>query len=337
MPSGRPLPKLERRAMLEKFLAVIEEHPDLAHFRAAVPAGLPRQLALFAAMERQVFRGSPLVAPPQPDDQMDQWLCDILEVIDSDRHLKGYGSYYGANRHRVNLQSLGVWTGKPEAAELFATMISHVSGDAASGSLACSANLSPGPQECAPNGELIGRESEILGGAVELSGAAQVEVSVSVTTESAGGGPVVESPAERGIIRHEGENRGEEIANTEISAESLAIPNRPLRRGRPPALDDVAKGRLLGLMSYGLSFRQAAAQLGVHHQTLLNAMKRDEQFAQQVAEARLDAISQPLLTVVKASRTSWRAAAWLAKYLDERQWKLSETTPEERLLAKQRS
>jgi hypothetical protein len=59
-------------------------------------------------------------------------------------------------------------------------------------------------------------------------------------------------------------------------------------------------------MSYGLSFRQAAAQLGVHHQTLLNALKRDEEFAQQVAEARLDAIAQPLVVIVQAARKNWR-------------------------------
>jgi hypothetical protein len=53
----------------------------------------------------------------------------------------------------------------------------------------------------------------------------------------------------------------------------------PLRRGQPRKLDDVARGRLLGLMSYGLSFRQAAARLGVHHQTLFKMMKRDEEFA----------------------------------------------------------
>jgi hypothetical protein len=83
-------------------------------------------------------------------------------------------------------------------------------------------------------------------------------------------------------------------------------------------------------MSHGLSFRQAAAQLGVHHVTLLNILKRDEEFAQQVSEARLDAISQPLLTVVHASRTNWRAAAWLAKFLEERRARNYESTPEER-------
>jgi len=97
-------------------------------------------------------------------------------------------------------------------------------------------------------------------------------------------------------------------------------------------LDDVAKGKLLGLMSYGLSFRQAAAQLGVHHVTLLNALKRDEEFAQQVSEARMNAMSQPLLTVIQASRTNWRAAAWLAKFLNERRISTYETTPEEREL-----
>jgi hypothetical protein len=90
-------------------------------------------------------------------------------------------------------------------------------------------------------------------------------------------------------------------------------------------------------MAYGLSFRQAAAQLGVHHQTLLNAMKRDEQFAQQVSEARLDAISQPLMTVVQASRTSWRAAAWLAKFLEERRTRSYEYTPEELELSRLRN
>jgi hypothetical protein len=126
---------------------------------------------------------------------------------------------------------------------------------------------------------------------------------------------------------HPGEQSAEDIPTVE------AIPARPLRRGRPPLLDDFAKGRLLGLIAYGLSFRQAAAQLGIHHVTILNLLKRDEPFAQQVAEARLDAMSQPLLTIVRASRTNWRAAAWLAKFLQDRQSRTQESTPEERTLA----
>ena len=133
-----------------------------------------------------------------------------------------------------------------------------------------------------------------------------------------------------GILHHEGSTSGEVFTAAEF-------PVRTVRRGQPRKRDDFAKGRLLGLMSQGLSFRQAAARLGVHHQTLLNTLKRDEEFAQQVSEARLDAISQPLLTVVKASRTNWRAAAWLARFLEDRRVRNLETTPEERELERSRA
>src|SRR5207244_3775665 len=115
----------------------------------------------------------------------------------------------------------------------------------------------------------------------------------------------IETTGQAGIIRHEDQTSGEKIDIENAPLDANQIPAQPVRRGRPVKLDDFAKGRLLGLMSYGLSFRQAAAQLGVHHQTLLNALKRDEEFAQQVSEARLNAISQPLLTVIHASRTNW--------------------------------
>ena len=75
----------------------------------------------------------------------------------------------------------------------------------------------------------------------------------------------------------------------------------------------------------------------MHHAAILKLLQRDEEFAQQVAEARLDAISQPLLAVVKASRTNWCAAAWLATFLDRRRTCGYETTPEERELARKRS
>ena len=67
---------------------------------------------------------------------------------------------------------------------------------------------------------------------------------------------------------------------------------------------------------------------------LLNLMKRDEEFSQQVSEARLDAATQPLVTVIQASRKNWRAAAWLARFLEERRRRSYETTPEESEVAK---
>ena len=46
--------------------------------------------------------------------------------------------------------------------------------------------------------------------------------------------------------------------------------------------------------------------------------KRDEQFAGRMELARQKARTDPLRSVYEASRTSWRAAAWLLDYLDRR-------------------
>jgi hypothetical protein len=330
-PNVKPLPDRERRQSLAVFLDFLGRHPDLAHFRAAVPAGPERQLALFAALERATFRGHAAVCPPAGDDVADQLLCDILEAIDGDREMARHGSAYGADRQRANLQALGAWSGQPLALGLFATMFSHLNAGAARSLPAPATNCSPDPQESAPFGDLIGAEIAKNPGDLDPDG---------------------------GIIRHGGDPPGEQSAGTlttlQVGCDKAAaaagtpsidelqsgrgfeFPSRSVRRGRPPALDDQAKGRLLGLMSYGLSFRQAAAQLGVHHQTLLNALKRDEEFAQQVAEARLDAISQPLVVIVQAARKNWRAAAWLARFLNERRLSSYESTPEERELERKR-
>jgi len=306
-PNVRQLPERERRETLATFLEALGEHPDLAHFRTCVPAGPERQLALFAAFERAAFRGSPAVAPPAHDDLPDQLLCDILDVFDRTPELARHGSYYGADRYRVNLQALGAWTGQPQATELFTTAVSHLTAAAPTTYPSLDPNYSPAPQVSAPFGDLIVPEN------------AQSQASDDI-------------PA--GIIHHAAQTPGEKLSDAPFE---LQIPARPLRRGRPPLIDDIAKGRLLGLISLGLSFRQAAAQLGVHHAAILKLLQRDEEFAQQVAEARLDAISQPLLAVVKASRTNWRAAAWLANFLDRRRNSGYETTPEERELARKRS
>ena len=350
-PKLRPLPEAERRNALEEFLAVLEQDPDLAPFRVVVPPGPERQLALFAALERSVFRGSPTVAPPTADDPLDQLLCDVLDAIEREPKLKNRGAAYGADRHLANLQALGAWSGQPEATELFTTAFSHVSADGQSTLPAWEGNYSPASQVSGQNGELIALEiasSDAAGQGMQWT---QVEGSPRFASEAEGQPPAAEPAESRGIIHHERQKPGEELAAVGLQpsagvakggvamvCDATSRPAdgtylRPLRRGRPPTLDDVAKGRVLGLMAFGLSLRQAAAQLGIHHTTLLCAMKRDEPFAQQVAEARLDAMSQPLLTVVQASRTNWRAAAWLAKFLSDRQARSYESTPEERKVA----
>jgi hypothetical protein len=309
--------------MLNKFLAAINQDPQLAPLRAAVPAGPERQLALLAALERAVLVGSASANPPKHDDDADQLLCDILDCIDQNPDLKNHGAAYGPDRHLANLQALGMWRGaepiqQPSALELFTTTFSRLTPGRVSSLPASTTNNSPASQDSGSSGELIGPPEGPLSPAAESTSSSQTVDGVLVVSIAPGQEVSVSSPDSPGINHHEPQTPGEQF------------PTRPVRRGRPTKLDDLAKGRVLGLMSHGLSFRQAAAQLGVHHVTLLNILKRDEEFAQQVSEARLDAISQPLLTVVHASRTNWRAAAWLAKFLEERRARNYESTPEER-------
>jgi hypothetical protein len=331
----RPLPEPDRREMLGEFLKVLDQHPDLAHFRAVAQTGPERQLALVAALERSVRRGSPAISPPDPQDQADLLLCDVLDCVGRHPDLKNHGAAYGPDQHLANLQALGLWRGRmpvnqPTAEELFATSFSRLTADPPTDLRSSTANNSPVPHVFGPSGELIDASVSVESTAAPPSPLPQTVEGVLIVSTAPEQITISEASETDGLIRHRAAKPGEQLGDD--SPASHFVPARPVRRGRPLALDDMAKGRLLGLMSYGLSFRQAAAQLGVHHQTLLNLLKRDEAFAQQVGEARLDAISQPLLTVVQASRKNWRAAAWLAKFLDDRRVRTYETTPEEREL-----
>jgi hypothetical protein len=326
MPNVPPLPDYERRQQLEEFLDAVNQDRSLAPLRAILKTTDDRDLAFIAALERSVLRGSPSSAPPHPDDEADQFLCDILDAFQNHPDLKNRGAYYGSYQHLANLQALGLWRGdqpstRPTAYELFATRFSALTAHPTTTSPASSSINSPCPQETSPNGELIAVSEQQQPQSTTDAPSPQPLDSVLVVEISADEQGATISSGAAGIIRHDPPVPGENLSLSHSPSPPLSpsgFPHRPLRRGRPIKLDDFAKGRLLGLMSYGLSFRQAAAQLGVHHQTVLNALKRDEEFAQQVSEARLDAISQPLLAVIQASRTNWRAAAWLTKYLDTR-------------------
>jgi hypothetical protein len=336
-PNVRPLPEADRRECLGEFLALLNCDPNLAHLRSLLRTGPERQLALFAALERDVVKGSPAACPPAPEDQADSLLCDILDSLDRDPEIKRHGAYYGAYRHLANLQAFGLWRKKeplsrPTALELFATMFASLTADPTTTLPALATNTSPDPQVSSLNGEVIappsGDQTDSTGAEISSQAASSLVVRTSPNEIA----DAANQPQTPGILRHGAQTSGEVFASND--SELPLIPARALRRGQPPKLDDLAKGRLLGLISHGLSFRQAAAQLGIHHQTILNTMKRDEEFAQQVAEARLDAISQPLLTVIAASRKNWRAAAWLAKFLDGRRTSPYEATSEERELAR---
>ena len=74
--------------------------------------------------------------------------------------------------------------------------------------------------------------------------------------------------------------------------------------------------RFLMCLTFGLSMRQAAAAIGCHHTTLVKRAKRDHAFAELIERAKSKARTDPLIEVTRASRKSWRAAAWLLQYLD---------------------
>ena len=95
-------------------------------------------------------------------------------------------------------------------------------------------------------------------------------------------------------------------------------PQKPRKNSRAP-LTQEEKDQVAILISYGHSLRQAAAQIGRSHVTLHRHLKKDSAFAEQVERYRGYAESDAMTEVVKASKRSWRAAAWLLTYLERRE------------------
>jgi len=273
-------------------------------------------------MSRKTRAGKQLTRQPKEAAECDRLLNEIHDLLDRDPSLEHLRAITPPRPGTENAAA-----DASRAAEYFATGGAELSADGASDLPRCEGNYSPGSQVSASGGELIGVADGCVSVAADSPPQSQVISAELVAPEPAANSPALGNSEDVRLNRHGAEERGEEF---DATLDSSQIPARLVLRGRPRALDELAQGRLLGLMAFGLSFRQAAAQLGVHHQTILNTMKRDHEFAQQVAEARLDAISQPLLTVVRASKTNWRAAAWLARFLEERRVRSYENTPEER-------
>ena len=94
--------------------------------------------------------------------------------------------------------------------------------------------------------------------------------------------------------------------------------NQPTQRRNTQQLPPADLERLLTCLSLGLSMRQAASLIGCHQSTLVKRAKRDPALAKKIEHARMQARSEPLMQVYRASRNSWRAAAWLVSYLDSR-------------------
>jgi hypothetical protein len=86
------------------------------------------------------------------------------------------------------------------------------------------------------------------------------------------------------------------------------------RRSRGPAkMTPARKVEIIHYVQAGLSIRQAASFVGCHHTTVTKAAQRDEEFAEKLERAEAMGDALPLVRVIRASRQSWRAAAWLVK------------------------
>jgi hypothetical protein len=219
----------------------------------------------------------------------------------------------------------------------------------------------PDPQE---NGRLIGPAEATSPPPSEPAASTELPASQPLSDEEQSAlADSPSAPTDR-ISDHEGQNRGQKIAphkdDTRVpvgraanhgsgDAESpsavvgCAAHSHPdadpldellsrassKRRGRPAAFDEHNKGKLVALLSLGMSLRQAAAVLGVAHSTIASTLKADRALAEEITAARFQAQLQPLACVIREARRSWKAATWLLKYLDAK-IAAHEETPEER-------
>ncbi len=85
-------------------------------------------------------------------------------------------------------------------------------------------------------------------------------------------------------------------------------------RGRPGALDAARKQRICILLKIGYTRSLAAAELGIARSTITRNMQRDPDFQCQVLQAEELYERLPLLTIMQAAKTDWRAAVWLMKH-----------------------
>ena len=81
--------------------------------------------------------------------------------------------------------------------------------------------------------------------------------------------------------------------------------------GRPRLLDDQTRREICGLVATGYSMSAAAKYIGCDRGTLRREIQRNQEFAERIGRAELEAEYEPLHAIQNASRKSWRAAAWL--------------------------
>jgi hypothetical protein len=82
-------------------------------------------------------------------------------------------------------------------------------------------------------------------------------------------------------------------------------------RGRPRLIDQAKREKVLAMLENGFSQAICAAHVGVSLKTLRREMARDHEFRERAQRAETLFEQWPLMTIIRAARTSWRAASWL--------------------------
>jgi len=144
---------------------------------------------------------------------------------------------------------------------------------------------------------------------------------ITAPAEEKAGNSRPDQPAAPGISIHETPLDGPLPPPPELTGagdldELVTSEIRRAKRGRPTAFDDHAKGKLVALLAFGLSLRQAASVLGVCHATIRNTLQAEPALVEEITAAKFHAQVKPLACIVRESRRSWKAATWLLKYLD---------------------
>ena len=136
-----------------------------------------------------------------------------------------------------------------------------------------------------------------------------------------------------------GEGDSHDDAEGAESCERNDVTEKKGGRGRPKVFDRFAQAQFLGMITGGISQRTAALFMRIHPSTISKAIKRDKAFRKEVRQAQAAAKVRPLLSVIRASEKSWRAAVWLYRNaqpvtdLTEREAKRQDADEHERFAA----
>ncbi len=92
------------------------------------------------------------------------------------------------------------------------------------------------------------------------------------------------------------------------------------KKGRPRALNETKRREICALVSAGAGIKRAAQYVGCSYSTICREASRDENFREQLRQAKATTQLAPLQAMRQAVQTNWRAAAWMLERSDPDQF-----------------